>query len=462
MVGFLFGVFAASSSWDVRSILTVAVISGISFSALSRSKYILKLSFLFISALLFGSFYYHFHSDWNTSQTNLPLNEKISFQVLISDEPQPSEKFDILTADAQPPQSGVIRILAPPLSGFRYGDLLKVKGVLDPGRVPGEDPAMFSPSIMLVARHRGFWLREKLIDLKLAILEHFNAVLGKDEAALLGGITFGSKVNFDPALKQDMALSGTTHLVAISGYNITIIIVAVGDVLGRVLSRRKLFYATLGFIMLFLLMSGFQASAIRAAIMGFLALLARQTGKLFNMRNAITATAVAMTLFEPTILAENIGFQLSFLSLLGIVYAGPALKRLLHQEGPGMLGWKESSMTTLSAQLGTMPVLIHAFGRFSATAVFANILVLGTVPFTMCLGFILALLGFISSYPAFFIGKIAGLLLAYQLSVIKMFAALAVPIPISFNSTLAIAAYYSLLGIFIFSYGKHHGKPQKN
>ena len=106
-------------------------------------------------------------------------------------------------------------------------------------------------------------------------------------------------------------------------------------------------------------------------------------------------------------------------------------------------------MTTLSAQLAVVPVLINSFGQFSLTAVLANVLVLGTVPLTMFFGLLLAVIGFISSYGAFFAGKLVGLLLGYQLAMIRLFSALAVPLPLPLNSVFAIALYYAILAAFI-------------
>jgi competence protein ComEC len=288
-------------------------------------------------------------------------------------------------------------------------------------------------------------------------------VLPEYEATLLGGITFGAKQDFKPDLKLAMATSGTTHLVAISGYNITIVIVAAEEMLRGFMARRARFWSTVALIVLFVLMTGLQSSAIRAAIMGFLALTAKESGRVFSMRNAITFTAVVMALIQPTVIAYDVGFQLSFLSLLGIVCLCDPLKalaqKIFHYEDAGVLEWKESAVTTFSAQLGTMPVLIAVFNQFSATAIFANVLVLGTVPVTMFLGVLLAALGFVSQSLAFFIAKLTGLLLAYQLGVIRLFAALAVPLPLQFNSALVFIMYYGALAWFALSHTpQSHGK----
>ena len=459
---FLAGIFIAGLGWHFF-IFFLAALAGGAASILFR-RTLWKECALFCCAMLAGALYYHLYFHIEDAKTNLPFGQKTTFSAIVADEPQPTEKFLMLTADAEPPLAGTITILAPPESEFRYGELLTITGVVNPpdaaaGGGSGGNAYMFTPKITVLAEHRGFWLREWMITIKLAILQKFREALPEDQAALLGGIAFGSKVSFKQELKDAMALSGTTHLVAVSGYNITIVIVAASDLFKRFFSRRTTFFAAVIALVLFMFMVGAQASAVRAAIMGFLALVAREIGEQFSMRNAIVFTAAFMALLDPSILTGNLSFVLSFLSLAGIVYIGTPLKKFLRYEGDdgraagGLFDWKESAVTTMSAQLAVMPVLINSFGRFSCMAILANIFILATVPLTMFFGLLLALFGSASHYLAFFAGKLVGLMLAYQLFVIRLFAALAVPLPLPLNSAAAIAFYYLILLVFVFSYG---------
>ncbi len=469
IVAFLFGVLSESLGWN-RAIVSLLLLSSfvVAFFLL-RHWYPSRLALIFLLFFLvfcFGMAYYRFFIHRKEASNILPYNRTATFFAFVSDEPQPSDKGTILSVISTSPRSGSFTVFIPSnvpavsahgtASSYAYGEILKVRGMLGPPKTEGGDPGVFPRNVEIVAEHKGFWLREKLIDAKLWILSRFEMVLGKNEAALMGGIAFGSKVNFAPDLKQAMALSGTTHLVAISGYNITIIVVAVSKTLGKICSRRKTFYLTLAAILLFLFMAGFQASAIRAAIMGFFALLAKEMGKVYSVRNPVAITAFLMVLYDPTELTHNVGFILSFLSLLGIVYLSSPLKHFLHYKDEGFLGWRENALTTASAQLMVLPVLIHIFGQFSLTAIGANILVLGTVPFTMLLGFLLVPLSILSSILFSALGKIAGIILSYQLHVITLFATLAVPLPVKFETDFSIAIYYVVIGIFIWVNAKNH------
>lgn len=458
-LAFLAGVFIAGMRWNglPAFLLLCFLCAGTVGAAVIRRRFLrkhfLREYLLFILAAAAGMFYFHYYRNNEAAGAGLPLRAGVEFAAVVSDEPQPSERFLIVPARLEAPYAGAVTLFLDPLSEVAYGDLLSVRGEAEPGDGAYGAVAVFSPEYAITATGRGFWLREWLLGLKHGILDVYKKALPRDEAALLGGIAFGSKVNFDRELKEAMAASGTTHLVAVSGYNITIVILAASGIFGRFLPRRATFTASTVLIVLFILMVGNAASGVRAAIMGFLALIARELGRRFNMRNAITLTAAGMSIADPAALTGNMSFILSFLSLLGIVYLAPAIKKLFRQEDAGFLGWRESGVTTLSAQLAVLPVLIHSFGRFSVTAIAANILVLSTVPLAMFFGLALAAGGFISLHLAFFIASVAGLILAYQLFVIRLFAGLAVPLPVPVDGTFFIALYYMLLAAFAWRHG---------
>ncbi|MDO8574515.1 MAG: ComEC/Rec2 family competence protein [bacterium] len=293
-------------------------------------------------------------------------------------------------------------------------------------------------------------LEQKLVNFKENQINQFRINLPLNSAALLAGETFGERSDFTKELKEQMNRSGTTHIVALSGYNIAILVLAISTALGSFLSRRKTFIITAVVIILFVIMVGGGASIIRAAIMGFLILLAKELGRPYNLTNAIVLTAGIMVLINPTILTEDIGFQLSFLSLLGIVYLEPAIKKLLHlKEGGGILGWRENATMTLSAQIAVAPILIYHFNQFSLTAIPANVLILEVVPLTMFFGFFLATLSSILPVLGFLVAKLVNILLLYQIGVIKTFSSIHLPSPRFLSSGIAITIYYLALIVII-------------
>jgi len=450
-LAFLFGVLAASLGWSAVIYLPVAAIAGFGYLFLSRRPELKKFFLLFLILIFSGAFYYNFYLNLKAKLQSMEFNRKISFSGVIVDEPTILEKYSMFTIKLRAPFSGKIRVFTDPSGRFQYGDLLQVEGEIMPADLPNEMPAVFSPKIVISARHQGFWLKEKLLDVKTRLIGSFAGLFSADEAALLGGITFGSRSNFGGEFKKQMALSGTTHLVALSGYNISILVLAVAQAFGRFLSRRKTFYLTTVIILLFVLMVGAEASVVRAAVMGFLALLAKEIGRVYSMRNSITLTALGMVLISPTILVNSPGFQLSFVSLLGIVYLGPALKNMFKFKDAGFADWRENAVTTISAQLAVMPILIQNFGQYSLMAIFANILILAFIPLTMALGFLLSALGLLSFYIGFFVAQLVKVLLLYEISVIKLFAKIPFSLPLG-NSAVVMIIYYAIVFFVVYNF----------
>jgi len=358
-LAFLFGVLVASSGWNIFFAFAIVLACGAAFALYSQKpRCVLALLIVLSAIFVFGVFYYYLYFNVRAAEEHIVFDQKLFFSGTILDEPKIFEKYQSLEIVLKPPFAGDIRVLASPLSGFHYGDLLQIEGIIESPRSIADMPTAAFPKIKVVARHKGFWLREKLIDLKTSLLSQFQRTLPAEEAALLGGITLGSQAGFTKEFKKQMALSGTTHLVALSGYNISILVLAVARVFGSFLSRRKTFYITTIIILLFVLMVGFGASVVRAAIMGFLALLAKEAGRIYSMRNAVVLTASGMAIVNPAVLTHDAGFQLSFVSLLGIVYLSRAIKQALRLDDEDILGLRETALMTLSAQLAVIPIII--------------------------------------------------------------------------------------------------------
>ncbi len=460
-LAFLAGIAAASLEWNIAIMLAVAAAAGLAILLLVwKLKYWNFLLFLLL--LLFaGAFYYHFYLNIKHQNENIPYgnNKVVAFLATITDEPKIYDKYQNLDAELALPFRGNISVLTSPLENYKYGDLLQIEGKIEPPRSIAEKSTVaFPKKITVAAERRGFWLKEKLLDFKNFLLGQFQKSLPPTEAALMGGLTLGSRADFSAEFKNEMKLSGTTHLVALSGYNIGILVFAVAYAFGYFLSRRKTFYLTLAVIFLFVLMVGAEASVVRAAIMGFLALLAKETGRIYSARNAIALTALVMVLINPTILIFNVGFRLSFLSLLGIVYLSPAFKKLFHVDEKNSSVLKETAMMTASAQLAVVPLVISVFGQFSLTAVFANVLILAFVPLTMFLGFLLIALSSLYFYLGYAVAKLAEILLIYEVVVIKLFAKLSVPLALPAQNYLFMVFYYLILAIFIYYFSL---KPKK-
>jgi competence protein ComEC len=206
------------------------------------------------------------------------------------------------------------------------------------------------------------------------------------EHGLLIGILLGDKSAIDSDIIKNFQATGTTHIIAVSGFNISILIIALQKP-SRYLGRRWSFIFSVVAIVLFTIMTGGGASVVRAAIMGMLLLVANSLGRLYSITPALLLTAALMLLHSPLMLFYDAGFQLSFLATIGIVYGVPVFEALTEKVNL-VFGIKTILIATLCANLITMPLLLYEFQSISIISPLINVLILPLVPVIMLLGFI--------------------------------------------------------------------------
>jgi competence protein ComEC len=262
-----------------------------------------------------------------------------------------------------------------------------------------------------------------LYKFKASIAEKINLLWHEPHASFMAGLLYGYRGGLG-ALNELFSRTGVTHIVAISGYNITIISTILSTLLVYLcIPRKKAFYIiTLG-IAIFVIFAGLSASVVRAGIMGMIVLLARQVGRTSKVGNVMLLTCVVMTIHNPFILIWDAGFQLSFLSTLGLVYFNPIIAPYF-KKIPETLGLRESIEATLSATVITLPLILFQFGRLSVVSLPVNVLILWIIPFLMLIGFIAV----VASYASIFVGQAIGwvgwLGLSYIIFVVEWFAKL--------------------------------------
>jgi len=325
---------------------------------------------------------------------------------------------------------------------FQYGDEIIIRGKLEkpknfsrdtnePGRPfnyvaylakDGIFYQMFYPEIELVAHGKGNPIRRVLFSFKRTLLENVSRVIPEPHASLLGGITFGTKQAMGKELLEAFRITGIIHIVVLSGYNVTIVAEAIGRlasftprVIGISLSSAA--------IVAFALMTGAGATVVRASIMALLVLLARATGRLYEITIALFVAAFLMLLYNPKILIFDPSFQLSFLATIGLIYIAPRLEKALGFM-PTRFQLREFATATVATQLFVLPLLLYMMGEMSIVAVPVNILILFFIPITMLFGFLTGIFGFISIVVSLPFAFASYILLAYELKIIDIFASL--------------------------------------
>lgn len=349
---------------------------------------------------------------------------------------------------------------------YNYGDVIEITGQLkEPENFDEFDyksylaksdiySVMAFPEIKILEAGRGNKLKSGLFWLK----QNFESVLAKTlpepQASFMAGLTLGEKKTMPESLTEAFKKTGTTHIVALSGYNIGLIAGFIMSILTIFAVRRNLrFWLAVLAIVFFTILTGASASIVRAAIMGVLVLLARQEGRMYNIRNALVFAGAVMIYLNPKILRFDIGFQLSFLATAGLVWLAPVFARWF-EKLPKLYKLKEILIATLSAQLAVLPLLLVYFGQLSLISPLVNLLILLFIPQTMLLGFTTGILGMIWLLPAKLFAWISWLYLTFELSIIRFFANLPLAsVSLKWNWLLAIFYYFIIL-FFLYRFHK--------
>ena len=415
----ILGIAAATLELNIwlASLIWLAVVTGFYGFRRFHWKYFLILPLIGFLGFFYSYFYLALQEE------SVIFGEEIVFQGDVFKEPTHGLKSEEIDVKLRPPYEGEARIYTEPSREFHYGDLIEVKGEINKSPTGRLNIVSF-PEITIISSNNGNPIKTKLFQFKGSLISNLGAVLPPREAALMSGILLGERAEFTPEFKDQLNRSGTTHIVALSGYNISIIGWTLTGILGLFFRRRWAFHLSLFAIPLFVIMTGAEASVVRAGIMGMIVLLAQKQSRLYSVRNAVTITALLMLVVNPKLLVFDLGFQLSFAALLGIVYFFPYLERRLKwQDKEGsVFEFKKTGLQTFSAQLAVAPILLVKVGYLSATALIANILILTFIPLTMFFGFLTAILGFASYELSLVMGLFANFILNYEILVIKFFA----------------------------------------
>jgi len=245
----------------------------------------------------------------------------------------------------------------------------------------------------------------------------------KTAGAFTGSLCLNPSILSALEIKEAFNKTGTTHILAISGYNIMIISWAVLSLLVYFFKRRTAFWLSVAIIILFTILTGASSSVVRASIMGLLLLFANGYGRLYDPKNSIILAGVAMIWSNPFALVFDIGFQLSFVAVIGLMYLYPRIDSKL-KKLPKLGNLKEMFLMTLSAQIAVAPLLIYYFKNFSLVSLLANILILPFLPAAMFIGFISGLAGVIFLPVGQVVGFIAWAITTYQIKIIEFLASI--------------------------------------
>lgn len=400
LTAFILGVFLNGFLFLNPLICLIIIFICFSLYLLTREIILLIIFFLF-----FGL--------WRLAIINEPLpanhiyyaNEnKTEFIAIIT---EIDERLDHtkLTINTQTPWQGKVLVKTPLYPIYEYGTKIKISCFLKtPNKIDDFDygqylarynvySVCYSPKIEVLELNQGNLIMKWILQFKNHTQQTINKTITEPHAAFLSGLLIGARKGIPNNLMESFNRNGVTHIIAISGYNITIIATMFMNIcLGFNINRKKAFkFMVLG-ITIFTIFVGMSAAVVRSAIMGIIVLLAKQIGRPAKINNVLALTAFVMLLHNPLILKFDVGFQLSFLATIGLIYLSEKIKPYF-EFVPKFFSLQENLVSTLSATILTAPLIIYQFGRISLIAPITNILILPAIPLAMLLGFIQVILG---------------------------------------------------------------------
>ena len=351
----------------------------------------------------------------------------------------------------------------------RYGDTIQLAGSLTvpPSySTPEIQASMAFPTLTITSRG-GNPVLVALYQVRTILAGILMQALPQPFAALLIAIFLSLRT---PALKPLLPLfqvTGTAHLIAPSGFKVTLLAGLISSGTGWLVPRRgpqdwmllpaerrrgnwRRWLRTLLVVLCifgYTFLSGGGPAAIRAGIMGTLLVLAPRLERPYNVYTALAVTALLMSLADPFVLWDS-GFQLSFLGTLGIVLFTPFFQRLLHFLARLPLGhqFAEIVAVTLAAQVATLPIFALSFNQISLVSPLANLASVPLLSALLALGALICLSGLISLQLALLCSRLVWPLLWYVVAAISWCAHLPGAFFQVHNlNAIAAWAYYALL-----------------
>lgn len=264
---------------------------------------------------------------------------------------------------------------------FAYKNYLRVRGV----------SALMRYATLTQKEPDPWSLQKSLFELKHLFQASLEKIFPEPRSSLLEGVLLGEKRGLPESLNDAFVTSGLVHVVVLSGYNIAVVANAVLYITSFL--PRTAGFGLSGLLMiLFVIMSGAGATAVRACIMGLIAILALYLHRPAVALRALGVAAAGMVLWNPLVALYDPSFILSVLATFGLISISPSIERYLTRI-PKTLGLRSITASTIAVQIYVLPALLYMTGVLSFLAVPANFLALPVVPFAMLFGFLAGLMG---------------------------------------------------------------------
>lgn len=253
--------------------------------------------------------------------------------------------------------------------------------------------SLIDSEILRVKRKRGLGIHSigKIQDFFSSIQQdlvvRLQRFLPEPHASLAAGVLLGVNSTLSDTFYAQLVDTGTLHVVAASGYNISIVLTVVSQLCARFFDRKNSALICILAVVCYVFLAGASPAVIRAGLMGSLLVISTLTGRIYVAKWGVIISSLVMLFFSP-LLIMNISFQLSVTATVGIIWLLPKWQKKSTEEnesfrGDFVSGLKEAFLTTVAASVMTMPIIMLWFGRLSSISFIANTLLIGVIPYLM-------------------------------------------------------------------------------
>lgn len=444
-VAFLVGIILSANFQFAKLQLFLIGIAALCVIALFFVKGQIGYLLFVIVGLTLGICRYEYYLQHKFINSTVFENQKVHVTGQVEGEPQwdayRNYVFYIKNAKVNNQEvDGLIRIKT--LTGNIYeGQVVSAYGKLKVGQ--GKAPTYISYAQTKVLESN----QPFMVSLKSKFLSGLNTSLPTQSSAFISGILIGSKSALPKDSIDILTSLGLSHIVAVSGYNLTIL---VGFLNRRFMKnwRWGSLVSALWIILGFVLIAGGSPSIVRAGIMSALFLIVNYYGRRLSLVVCMSLVAVVMILIQPSSLVSDIGWQLSFASLLGITLLAPRISNILPSR-PKLLN--DILSVTLAAQLATAGLVVYKFGQFSVVAPLTNLLIMPIIPLLMLIGFVSAVVGLLlPQFSYIYFGKFVHTFIEYIFDLLTYISHWTfTAVKISKISAVTICVYYMFLIMFV-------------
>lgn len=226
--------------------------------------------------------------------------------------------------------------------------------------------------------------RHSFLGMFIACREHLLEILSQQkmeqqEFAVLSALVLGKTSDIDMELMSAYAATGAIHVLAVSGLHVGLIYVLLSPLMRRLFPKNKFKWAKtiipVVILWVYAGLTGFSPSVLRASLMFTFFIIADNFQKQNNIFNTMSASALVLLVINPFMILE-LGFQLSYLAVLGIVVLQKKITSLIYVKNKLLLWAWQLTSVSLAAQIATFPLSVYYFHQFPNYFLLSNFIVI--------------------------------------------------------------------------------------